>query len=133
MVTGFDKPVRSAEGCDVTATPSLTLLFGTLIIKGQPAPVGTRVEALTPRGEVAGCYVMDTAGQYGFMFLYGEDASADPVIPGFRPDEPVRLRVNGMEAPLAQDLLWQDDLAPHRVDLVLGDRRTYLPVVGGAQ
>jgi len=129
-LTGFDTPVRSAEGCEVTATPSLILLFGSLIIKGQPAPVGTRVEALTPRGEIAGCHVVDTAGQYGFMFLYGEDASADPVIPGFRPDEPVRLRVNGMEARPAQDLLWQDDLTPHRADLILGDRRSYLPMVG---
>ena len=57
--------------------------------------MGTRVEVVTPRGDVAGCFTVEDIGQYGFLTVYGEDASASPTIPGFRADEPIAVRVKG--------------------------------------
>jgi hypothetical protein len=122
-------PADQAAPCRVTATPNLLLLFGALTVNDRPAAVGTVVEALTPRGDVAGCFVVDTPGQYGFMALFGEDPTATPAIPGFRPDEPIRLRVNGLETTLAEPIRWQDDLAPRRVDLAATPYRHWLPLI----
>ena len=115
----------------MTPTPDLTLVFGGLTLNGQPAPAGTRVEALTPRGDVAGCFVVDTPGQYGFMPLYGEDPTAAPPIPGFRQGEAIRLRVNGM-AVTATELTWEGDrdAASARPD---GGRRMEGMVADGAK
>jgi len=121
-------PVTTGEVCQVTPTPALTLLFGQLTVAGQPAATGTRVEAVTPAGEVAGCTVVTTAGQYGFMAVYGEDATASPPIPGFRDGEPIRLRVNGALIP-ASVIPWQDDLTPHLVDVAVAGSQVYLPMM----
>ena len=53
---------------------------------------------LTPGGDVAGCFQVTSAGQYGLMFAYGLDDTAEPVIPGFVEGEEIRFRINGVEA-----------------------------------
>jgi hypothetical protein len=122
-------PLDQAGACRVTSTPNLTLLFGALTVNDRPALAGTIVEALTPRGEVAGCFVVETPGQYGFMAVFGEDPTAQPPIGGFRPAEPVRLRVNGLEVAAAEAIRWQDDLTPHQVDLAAKPFRHWLPLI----
>jgi hypothetical protein len=113
----------------VAPTPYFTLLYGSLTLNGAPAPVGTRVEVITPRGEVAGCFIVDEAGRYGFMPVYGEDGG-DPPIPGFREGEPLILRVNGWLVESAAAPTWTDDKLPHRVDLaVTVPYRLYLPLM----
>jgi subtilase family serine protease len=114
---------------EVAPTPYFTLLYGSLTLNGAPAPVGTRVEVITPRGEVAGCFIVDEAGRYGFMPVYGEDGG-DPPIPGFREGEPLILRVNGWLVESAAAPTWTDDKLPHRVDLaVTVPYRLYLPLM----
>jgi len=110
---------------DIAPTPYLTLVYGQVTINGQPAPVGTRVEVLSPRGELAGCFVVQRPGQYGLMHVYGEDATAEPSIAGFRADEPLRFRVNGLEIVPPEGVVWQDDKVPHRVDLAVELERRY--------
>jgi hypothetical protein len=122
-------PGDQAGACRVTPTPNLTLLFGALTVNDRPAAVGALVEALTPRGEVAGCFVVETPGQYGFMAVFGEDPTARPPIPGFRADEPVRLRVNGLAVAAAEAIRWQDDLTPHQADLAATPYRHWLPLI----
>jgi hypothetical protein len=118
---------ESGTCSNVSPTPYLSVVYGEVTLGGVPAPPGTRVEAITPRGEVAGCFVVDRAGQYGFMHVYGED-SGTPPLPGFRTGEPLRLRVNGLEATLVPPLAWEDDHVPHRVDLQVSlPIRLYLP------
>ncbi len=130
-LTGVPTPVRSGDGCQVTPTPELTLLFGYLRLAGEPAPAGMRVEAVTPRGEVAGCASVEEAGQYGFMAVYGEDGTATPAIPGFREGEPIRLRVNGTDVALPEPAAWHADRSPHQVDIGLAgpSRRIWLPII----
>jgi hypothetical protein len=104
----------------VTETPYFTEVYGDALLDGTPALAGTVVEAVNPRGDVVGCFVVHTDGSYGLMRIYGEDASAQPPIPGMRPGETVAFRVGGQPATASPLLQWQDDKAPHRVDLNTG-------------
>ena len=114
---------------DLSPTPTFTLVYGELVAGQDPAPLGTVVEVLTPRGEVAGCGVVRHKGQYGFVHVYGEDAG-NPPIPGFWEGEPLAFRVNGVAATAAV-LTWAHDLTPHEVDLAVSgiESPIYLPVV----
>ena len=77
--------------------------------------MGNVVEAVTPRGEVAGCFEVTTPGAYGVMQLYGADD--DGGIPGFRPGETIHWRVNGVDVKDVPDFTWADDKAVHEVAL----------------
>jgi len=125
--TDGSSPVDSCA--DVKPTPSTTLFYGQVHINGHDAPVGTKIEMLTPRGEAAGCYVVDTTGVYGMMNLYGADNTVEPAIPGFMSSETVTFRINGFAAAGSPSLTWQNDLAPHQVDLSATVQTIYLPVV----
>ncbi len=119
-------------GCTVQPTPYATPVYGSMLVNGEPAPAGTRVEVLTPRNEVAGCFVVEQSGQYGLMHVYGADLTANPSIPGFQAGEQLRFRVNGIEVMPTRPLAWQDDKTPHRIDLgVMAGQphRLYLPLV----
>ena len=76
------------------------------------APV---IQAVTPRGEMAGCAVVTVPGHFGVMQLYGEDA--DDSTPGFQEGEPIRWRVNGAWAAGSAELTWADDREVHQLDL----------------
>ena len=81
---------------------------------------------------MAGCFIVETAGQYGLMHVYGADPTASPPIPGFKAGEALQFRVNGIEATPKESVAWQDDKAPHRVDLSLDvawSHHLYLPLV----
>jgi len=122
---------RSGVCPEAAETPFFTFLYGDIRINGQPAAAGARIEAITPRGQVAGCFTVDRAGQYGFLPVYGDDGG-NPPIPGFREGEPIALRVNGAAITLPSPLAWTDDKSSHRLDLAVGDddeKRIYLPVI----
>jgi hypothetical protein len=115
--------------CDhVTPTPFLTLVYGEVTVGDAPAPVGTQVEILTPREEVAGCFIVRNIGQYGYAHVYGADDS-EPPIPGFRQGEPLAFRVDGVTATPSMTLTWTSDLTPHQVDLAVTIYPVYLPLV----
>ena len=84
---------------------------------------------------MAGCFQVATAGQYGLMFAYGLDDTAAPVIPGFVEGEEIRFRVNGVEAQASERMTWQNDRAPHQVDLTVEAEdifKSYLPSISGS-
>ena len=113
--------------CQVTGTPNYSIIYGDVMIDGQPAPVDSIVTVENPRGDVVGCFVVDRSGQYGYMSIFGEDRSSSPVIPGMRSGEPVLFRVNGAMAVPSEQLYWQDDKSRHRINLTAGDtRKQYL-------
>jgi len=99
-------------------------------VDGQSAPVGALVEAFSPRGDRVGCFKVTSPGLYGYMRVYGEDASASPPIPGMRAGETVTFKVNGRMAQATGDTVWQDDKATRPVNLVVGANHwAYLPIV----
>jgi hypothetical protein len=110
----------SQSGCKTQPTPYFSEVYGDVTINGDPAPAGTAIQALNPRGETVGCYAVDSGGQYGFMRIYGEDGSATPPIPGMRDGEVVAFRVNGAPAVATPLFYWHDDHSTHRVDLNAG-------------
>jgi hypothetical protein len=116
-------------GLFVAATPYLAVAYGQLIVNGHVAAPGTIVEAVTPRGDIAGRSVVQHEGILGFMHIYGEDDTADPVIAGFREGEQITFRINGLPAMVDQDLNWQNDRATHAVSLSLTMFPVYLPFI----
>ncbi len=109
----YEQKVGSA--CRVARTPYMTLVYGQVRLNGQPAPPGTVVEAITPRGEVAGCFEVHTASYFGVVQVYGADEPAG--IPGFRAGEPITWQVNGVPAVAEPRVTWQDDKTLHEVIL----------------
>jgi hypothetical protein len=103
--------------CSVQSTPTSAQVYGTVRIDGVAAPAGTIVQAESPRGDIVGCFSVTTAGSYGFMPIYGEDAGASPPIGGMREGEVVLFRVNGAVAASTPRMSWTNDLSPVQIDL----------------
>ncbi len=115
-------PGHTGSGvCPPVQSSSLaTIVYGTVIINGAPAPIGAVVQARSPRGHVVGCFVVQSAGNYGMMYVYGEDNSVSPAIPGMRPGETIAFRVNNAVAAATPALAWANDYlsaSPHQVAL----------------
>jgi hypothetical protein len=115
-----EETLAAEGGCVAPVTPFFTEVYGSLTIDEAPAPVGTVVQALSPRGDTVGCFTVETAGLYGFVRIYGEDTTATPPIPGMRDGELVTFRVDGALAVATPLFYWHDDKASHRVDLAAG-------------
>lgn len=79
--------------------------------------IGTVIEAVSPRGDVVGCYEVDSQGDYGSMYVYGEDTSVDPSVPGMRAGETIVFHVSGATATATPELTWSNDRDLHQVDL----------------
>jgi PKD repeat protein len=101
----------------VQNTPFFTIVYGSVIVSDQDAPAGTVVEARNPRGDAVGCFVISDPGSYGAMYVYGEDTSVDPAIPGMRSGEDIVFYVDGNEATSDPDLTWSNDKELHQADL----------------
>jgi len=115
-----EETLSLSSGCFVTPTPYFSQAYGAVTVSGQPAPTGTIVQALNPRGETVGCFTVGSAGSYGFMRIYGEDTSVNPAIPGMRDNELVIFTVNGEDAVSTPLLNWHDDRANHNIALASG-------------
>lgn len=115
------------SGQSVTPTPYFSNVYGSVNVNvtttnpGEPAPVGTLIQAFDPRGQLVGSYTVTTAGTYGYLRIYGEDDSAVPLIPGMRENELVTFKVNGAPAVARPSFYWSDDHQVHQVDLVAGE------------
>ena len=101
----------------VSNTPFFTIVYGTVTLDEADAPVGTVVEAHSPRDDVVGCFVVSGAGNYGAMYVYGEDTSVSPPLPGMRSGEVIGFRVKGSAATASPELAWSNDHDLHQVNL----------------
>lgn len=119
-----EETLSMVRACNVSQTPYFSETYGDVLIENIGAPVGSLVEAISPRGDIVGCFVVENAGSYGFLRIYGEDTTADPIIPGMRAGEIVTYRVNGATATANPSYYWQDDHTSHKVDLNAGSTNT---------
>lgn len=101
----------------VSNTPFFTIVYGTVTINGSPAPVGAAVEARNPRGDTVGCFEVTSTGNFGTMYVYGEDTSVSPPISGMRAGEVVAFYVDGMGATAVPVLTWANDQDLHQITL----------------
>jgi|GEM_PF-5727469 len=111
------RPAGAGVCPPVQNTPLFTIVYGTVTLNGAAAPVGTVVEARSPRGDVVGCFVVSTAGNYGSMYVYGEDTSVSPPVPGMRNGEMISFLVSGASATASPQLAWSNDHDLHQVNL----------------
>ena len=74
-----------------------------------------------------GCTEVTTAGHFGTMFIYGEDATVTPTIPGMRAGETVLFRMAGHAATATPDFVWQADLDLHQVVMAGSTNPTAVP------
>ena len=120
---------QPAQTCAVPTTPYFTHYYGDVTIEGSSAPAGAIVEALSPRGDVVGCFEVATSGLYGYMRVYGEDTSVSPPVPGMMDGEEVTFRVDGMFADsVPSPVIWQDDKRTHEVHLGARRHGIFLPL-----
>jgi hypothetical protein len=119
----------AVSGCGVRSTPVWDVIYGSVDVNGEPAPVGTWVEILTPRGEVAGCYVVEEPGKLRMTHVYGAEGGGALFSPGFRTGEGLSFRVDGFPASIATDVAWRHAPSPQAVELNLSIQRVYLPLV----
>ncbi len=126
-VMTIQTPHRQNESCPtVQRTPQFTIAYGNATIDGNPAPVGTIVNAYDPRGHLVGCTEVKSEGIYPSMYIYGEDGTVDPPIPGMRTGEEVVFQVNDLNTTSAPALPWTNDRDIHQVTLTA---TTYSPPV----
>lgn len=118
-VAGIQSQVDSPEATcpPVNNTPYFTLAYGQVMIGGALAPVGMLVEAYDPRGNRVGCFSVTSSGNFGAMFIYGEDPSVTPAIPGMKNNEIVVFHVDGKPALSMPALVWLNDKDVHEVNL----------------
>ena len=110
--------VTTAGTCPpVQNTLKYTIVYGDVAVNSQPAVVGTVVGARNGDGVTAGCFVVTAAGSYGAMYVYGEDSTVAPPIPGMRNNEVIAFYVDGVAATATPQQTWSNDKAPHEVDL----------------
>jgi PKD repeat protein len=101
----------------VTSTSKFTITYGEVLFNGNAAPVGTIVHAESPRGDVVGCFEVSSSGNYGTMYLYGEDSSVTPILPGMRAGEQVAFYADNIQSVASPTLIWQNDKDLHEIEL----------------
>ena len=126
----------SANGdpcASVQNTPYFTFVYGAVTVGGADALAGTVVLARNPRGDVVGCSVVASPGNYGAMYVYGEDATVSPAIPGMRWSEIIEFHVDGVPATADPALAYANDRELHRVNLAAAPAPTPTPTSGQTQ
>lgn len=108
-VTGICPPVQN--------TPFFSIVYGSVTLNGSSAPVGSLVQAYSPRNDLVGCFSITSSGNYGAMYIYGEDTTVIPAIPGMRQNEAVYFTIDGIPASPTPILLWTSDKDLHAVNL----------------
>ncbi len=101
----------------VAISPFFSIVYGSATLDGAPAPAGTIVFAFSPRGDVVGCFSINLAGNYGAMYIYGEDTSVTPGVPGMRTGETVAFSINNGQTAATPPLIWNGDKNIHTVNL----------------
>ncbi len=121
-------PAQGAASCPaVASTPTFSLAYGRALLDDVDAPVGTVVEAISPRGDVVGCIEVTTAGHFGLLRIYGEDTTLSPAIPGMREGEAVAFRMLDNAATATPAFVWHADRESHEVALAGSATPTAVP------
>jgi len=96
---------------DVIPTNEWVNFKGDVTFNGQPAPIGSIIDAYDPTGIHCGTFtvgdVIDSVGIYGFLLVYRDDHTApDTIDEGAEPNDSISFKVNGREAIEVGDVVW---------------------------
>ena len=106
--------VISSDPESVYATNRSMFLYGDAQYDSVPAPVGSEVIVRTPAGLIVANGVVETAGQYGAIAVYGDDLTT-PEQDGVVEGELLSVSLNGQLA--HEQVHWEGEHAVFRLDL----------------
>ena len=115
--------VASAVRADAETSNEWVNFKGDVTFNGEPAPVGSRVDAYDSVGTHCGTFtvgdIVDSAGIYGYMSVYRDDHSfPDTADEGAEPGESIFFKVNGRWADsLSGNVIWGVHGDTNKVDL----------------
>lgn len=96
--------------------------YGVVTFNGQPAPIGSVIDAYDPDGVCCGNWIVgvtdttDPAGIYGFMPVNGDD-QYEPGDQGAEVGDAISFKVNGRDAVAIGNVIWQGQGHQDSVDL----------------
>lgn len=93
-----EKTIVELPTCETQETSYFTEVYGDVTLYGADASPGTVIQAVSPRGETVGCFIVNSMGEYGLMRIYGEE---------------IVFTVNGLLVEPAAPLIWADDKTPY--------------------
>ena len=67
-------------------------------VNGSPLPIGAVVRAYDPQGVLCGEFIVHTAGSYGYLHVYGDDASTPGNDEGAVEGDTITFTIQGVEA-----------------------------------
>ncbi len=84
-------------------------------LDGLPIPLGTVVSVRDPDGVVCGSHVVSTAGSFGLLHVYADDASTPDEDEGAQIGDALRLFVN--DVPTSSEVVYTNHNTVSRVDI----------------
>ena len=106
-LAGGAEPTISAAG-DVTPTHLWCDVYSLdTTYCGAPVPVGSVVEAYDPDGVLCGRFVVQQAGRWGVMHVYGDDPST-PEDEGAVAGDALTFTINGKPVEMDRAVTWQE-------------------------
>jgi hypothetical protein len=107
---------------DVIPTNEWVSFKGTVTFNGQPAPIGSVIDAYDPDSVHCGTWTVgvtdttDPAGIYGFMPVYAND-QYEPGDQGAEAGDTISFKVNGRDAAASGNVVWWHSGDVYTVDL----------------
>jgi hypothetical protein len=104
---------------DVIPTWEWINVRGDVTFNGQPAPVGSIVDAYDPDGIHCGTFTVTSAGIYGYMSVYRDDPFPpnDTTDEGADPGDSIYFKVMGRDAQTSGNEVWTANGDTNTVDL----------------
>jgi len=91
--------VPSVTAAQVVPTSEwISLWSDATVLNTNPVPVGVMIRAYDPDGVLCGEYQVNTAGSYGLMAVYRDDAFTTGVDEGAEPGDTLHFTFNGVPA-----------------------------------
>lgn len=123
--------LTAAASADVIPTNKAGFYGGNAYINGNPAPIGTVIDAYDPDGVHCGTWTINKPdGLYGYMPVYGDDDYSD-VDDGADEGDLITFRINGVDATptvINGDIHWKQDQT-NLVDLEISGISAALSIV----
>jgi hypothetical protein len=103
----------------VNAQPEWHDFYGAVTFNGQPAPVGSIIDAYDPDGINCGKDTVTAAGSYGFLPVMWDDPYPpnDTTDEGAELGDTISFKVNGRDAVAVGNVIWSGMGEPDSVDL----------------
>ncbi|MDP8218400.1 MAG: dockerin type I repeat-containing protein, partial [Candidatus Theseobacter exili] len=127
--TGMNFALAENHFTPVYATSTLCNFYGSVQINGLDIDIGDEVGAFDPTGVCCGSYVVDKAGLYGFIAVYGDDSTSPGIDEGAESGDTITFKIwdaseqtENIAITLGPtDPIWESMALPKIVNLGVGE------------